>query len=417
MATSNYNTMSPSFTHGSPYYHHHPSPSMPQQQLPPPHTQPMPMTLPMMAMPPNPPHPPSHTPNANSPAMPHHLPANSPHQSNPPTSPAMHATFMDVSYQTYCNYLYHVGFLQGNFSDITLSIPSIGKQFALHSLIMSRSPTLYRQLLAQTPSQEPMVMTLEHKGIGEEAFQVVLTHLYRPLTHPELLYLVTERASLALEMMRLSDEWELPLKDMLLHTLLSHGQSEASAREWARLLAPHLENQTRDAKPLLSWLRPLDDQLVQFLIRGLPAKLEAFSTSVRMSGGLLIGKHQANGYMASKTPALRGINDLANVYATLPWIYLKHCLEHPDLPVQDTIQRYWLAGKVLDRRVQLFGPQPPLMRILQFHDTDKNNEDADIMSLTLACASRQRQAGKWDPSLYDPVLEDDDDYEYVTDDE
>lgn len=102
MTTNSYNqhTMSPSYkasgyitptANGSQYYQHTSSPSMPQQTI-----QPMQMPIPV-------------------PIMNHHLPRQQQQQQQQQyfVTPNSGVTYNDTGSQTYCNYLYHVGFLQG----------------------------------------------------------------------------------------------------------------------------------------------------------------------------------------------------------------------------------------------------------------------------------------------------------------
>ncbi|KAI8070919.1 hypothetical protein BC940DRAFT_175452 [Gongronella butleri] len=419
MATGNYSTMSSSFS--TPPYYHHASPSMAPQHVP--------MPMPMIPMPPGPHAPPPPPAATSSPAMHHANATASPAASQPngsPASPAMHATFQDVTYQSYCNYLYHVGFLQGFFSDVTVSIPSIDKEFALHSLVISRSPTFYRLIHHQQQQQQQQskqdddeatsVLTLPLENVSVEAVQMVLQHLYRPLAPADVLFLVSEHAALVLEVLMVADYLELPLKDMLLHTLLSNGFKEASAVEWARLLAPHVSS----GGAMAPFMRTIDDQLVHYLTRGLVSN--KMDSTLKMSGGMAIGKHQASGYMASKTPPMRGMAEIAQIYASLPWIYMSRCIEHVDLPVQDDLQRFWFAGNVLERRqsLQLLpennkkSRDPPIIRALRFGypaptlANSKRNDDGATMTLALLCASKQRKRGRWDPSLYYTHDDDDD---------
>ncbi|KAI8097019.1 uncharacterized protein BX664DRAFT_275473 [Halteromyces radiatus] len=262
-----------------------------------------------------------------------------------------------------------------------------------------------------------------------EAFHTVFTHLYRPLSHQEMSYLVNEKPQLCLDLIGIADYLELSLKDMLLHVILSQGFNETSAMQWVQILEPYISSPStsttyhhqpdHNMKP---WIRTLDDLLIQYLTRGLSTQLEAFSTSVKMSGGVVIGKHQAHGYMESKTLPLRGMNDLAKLYSTLPWSYLKRCMEHNDLPVQDTIQRYLFAKKVIQLRSSTTLADGTITIGLRFDTTEqqrqstitstpststanlpkRRNDDKDNTIMTLyLIKSPRRKLGKWDPSLYE----------------
>lgn len=287
-----------------------------------------------------------------------------------------------------------------------MSIPSIAKTFTLHSLILSRSPYLYQRLIQLEDGAT--VIELDYGPVSPDAFQTIFTHLYRPLAHQDMTFLMNEKPQLYLELIGIAEYLELPLKEILLHVLLSQGfNNETSALRWVHFLQPYATHS--------GWAKTVDDRLVQYLTRGLSTQLEAFSTSVKMSGGVVIGKNPTHGYMTSKTIPLRGMTDLANLYATLPWIYLKRCLEHPDLPVQDTIQRYYFTKKVLHLRsstaiaqgeglitvgLRFDGQQQQQQQ--QPTNTKKRFDDKDTMVMILSLnKTPRRKQGKWDPSLYE----------------
>ncbi|CAO3622983.1 unnamed protein product [Cunninghamella blakesleeana] len=476
MTTNTYNqhTMSPNYkasgyitptANGLQYYQHTSSPSMPHQTI-----QPMQMPIPV-------------------PIMNHHLPRQQQQQQQFFINQNSGVAYNDTGSQAYCNYLYHVGFLQGHFSDVTISIPSISKTFALHSLIVSRSPYLYRRLLdlqQQQDEDESSFIELDYGPALIESFHTIFTHLYRPLSRQDIAYFANEKPQVCLELIDIAEYLEIPLKDMLVHAILSQGFNENSALLWSMHLKQYIiidsttsfkkkatsssnNNNTNsgnvDQQYLKPWVRSIDEHLLQYLTRGLSTKLEAFTTSVKMSGGFTIGKHQAHGYMASKTLPLRGMTELAKIYAKLPWCYLKRCLENPDLPVQDSIQRYLFSKKVFQLRssdpnktVDGFDSkafdEKSIIITLRFDDSmetsssqntnvpsssasstlstptminsslnnnsnsnnnnssankkKKDEKDSLLMTISLIKSPR-RKVGKWDPSLYDLESDDDDD--------
>ncbi|KAI8341413.1 hypothetical protein BC941DRAFT_449835 [Chlamydoabsidia padenii] len=308
--------------------------------------------------------------------------------------------------QSYCNYFYQVGFQQGNFSDITVSIPSLKKIFSLHSLVLSRSPYLYQRLV-NLPKYEPSVIELDYGPATIESFHLIFSHLYRPLSRQELAYLANEKPQIYLELIGVADYLELvALKDMLLHVILSQGFNESLAMRWIQLLQPF-----SSTKP---WVKQLDERLLDYLIRDLPTILDVFPTSVKSNGGIMIGKHRVEGYMASKSFPRRGMTDLVEFYSTLPLVYLKRCLEHPDLPVQDSIQRYQFAKQVLQQRrnsvnygkervvlgLQSDSHHPSIHTSAFDKHLDSKNNNNTIMTVSLIQAPKPK-LGKWNPSLYD----------------
>ncbi|CAO3632277.1 unnamed protein product [Mucor hiemalis] len=110
--------------------------------------------------------------------------------------------------------------------------------------------------------------------------------------------------------------------------------------------------------------------------------------------------------MPSRTPPMRGLMDLARAYANLPQHLMICCLEHPDLPVQDAIQRSYFAKRVLSivssmnshRQGQLPHHQQQykvnnnLMAVLKFEN------GVDTIAVVKQTGLKK---GCWDPKLYD----------------
>ncbi|KAF7727064.1 hypothetical protein EC973_008027 [Apophysomyces ossiformis] len=275
----------------------------------------------------------------------------------------------------YCDYLYHVGYLQGQFSDVNLTVPRLQKTYALHSLIISRSPEIYRRL-----TQNPHSIELD-LDISPEALHTILGHLYKPLSHHDLCYFASEKPRVCAELLDAAEQLGLDqLLDRTLH-IVAQSLSQSSVYYWITAMHSFNDKHRR-------WVESLDHHLVQYLTIGLATQLEAFSTTVKMSGGAYIGGIHAYGYMPSKTPPTRGMMDLAHVYAVLPLDYLKRCLEHVDLPVQDAIQRYHFAKQVLTIRENL--GKHGLSVVLRV-DGEAN----------LLIVKKAKKIGKWDPSQYD----------------
>ncbi|KAG0163667.1 hypothetical protein DFQ30_011200, partial [Apophysomyces sp. BC1015] len=257
---------------------------------------------------------------------------------------------------------------------VTLTVPRLQKTYALHALIISRSPEIYRRLV-----QNPHTIELD-LDVSLEALHTVIGHLYRPLSHHDLCYLASEKPRICVELLDASEQLGLEqLVERVLH-IVAQSLTQSSVHYW--ITATHTFNNKHRR-----WTEALEHHLVQYLTIGLATQLEAFSTTVKMSGGACIGRIQAFGYMPSKTPPTRGMMALAHVYAVLPLDYLKRCLEHTDLPVQDAIQRYHFAKQVLTLR-ESHGKHG-LSAVLRV-DGEAN----------LLIVKKAKKVGKWDPSHY-----------------
>ncbi|KAI9016450.1 hypothetical protein CLU79DRAFT_763972 [Phycomyces nitens] len=297
----------------------------------------------------------------------------------PPMVPIGTPIFSDHNMQDYCDYLYHVGFLQGQFSDIHIVFPTLQKSYALHSLVLSRSPAFFRRL--SQPHGKSLEIDLD---LSSEAIYTVLSHLYRPLSYGDVCFTVNENPRVALELLEATEELEMEgLSDMLMHSINQH-LNQISVYHWIRLLRSFSGSQKR-------WIETLQHHLVQYLTHRLVNQLEAFPIGAKMTGGICIGQNEAFGYMPTKTPPLRGMVELARAYSLLPESYMKLCLEHEDLPVQDMIQRFHFAKQVL-----MFREQRGKQNITAVMRFDQN-------PCVLIVKKVGRKPGRWDLSQYDKV--------------
>ncbi|KAG5457156.1 MAG: hypothetical protein BJ554DRAFT_2904 [Olpidium bornovanus] len=104
--------------------------------------------------------------------------------------PALTRAQRDRHHGAVCDHLYHTGFLNGLFSDVTVNVPNLvggGKAYNLHSLILARSPYLYR-LLLESPTQSEITLAFDNDQITEDGLAISIGHLYagysQHLVHP-----------------------------------------------------------------------------------------------------------------------------------------------------------------------------------------------------------------------------------------
>lgn len=246
----------------------------------------------------------------------------------------------------------------GHFSDITVSFSSVQKSYALHRLILARSPMIYRRLMTDTRVQHEKFLELDIAA-SFETIHTIIGHLYRPLGYQDLHFIVNENPHLAAELLDAAQEFEL---DMLSHHLLhlvQHCMNQNTVFFWMDAILSR-QHQT--------WLDMVDHYIVHYLTVLLPHQLGSFSSSspsqetsndTSSSSSLRFG--DCTPVLSSKQPlddkATSSTMDLAQLYADLPVKYLKRCLEHEELAVGSSstttlIQRYHFALQVLQYREQ-----------------------------------------------------------------
>ncbi|GAA5801983.1 hypothetical protein HPULCUR_007443 [Helicostylum pulchrum] len=378
-------------------YQQHPPPLRHQQQMN------MGFAMPMIShlMPPH--HPSHQPPNFFHPPPP------------PPPPPPMYSN--DQTNGQYMDYGYHpnVPFMQpGYYSDITVFVPTLQKSFALNSNILKRSPILRQRIIEEQSS------TLElDLYVLLETFQTIMGHLNHPLTPQDILFLASEKPQIAIELLEASEE--LGINDLLIAILAVLKQNLVhlkTAMIYVNAMEPY--QPLEDEEPR-HWVEALEEHVVSFMVRVLPAQLDAFSTSVKVSGNVLIGQISACGYMPSRTPPKQGLTSLARAYAALPQHLMIRCLEHPALPAQDAIQRSYFAKRVLSivdsmnqqqhqqhQQQQQQHQQQPQQR-QNIHSSSNNNNLMAVMKFekgieTIAIVRQTGlKKGCWNPKLYGTI--------------
>lgn len=249
----------------------------------------------------------------------------------------------------------------GRFSDITVSFPSVQKSYALHRLILARSPMIYRRLMTDIRVQHENILELDITT-SFETIHTIIGHLYRPLGYQDLHFIVNENPHLAAELLDAAQEFEL---DMLSHHLLHLVQQCMNQNTVFFWMDAILSRQHQ------TWIDRVDHYIVHYLTVLLPHQLGSFSssssssletsndTTTTTSSSLRFG--DCTPVLSTKQPlndnTTSSTMDLAQLYADLPATYLKRCLEHEELAVGSSssttlIQRYHFALQVLQYREQ-----------------------------------------------------------------
>ncbi|KAI8979772.1 hypothetical protein BDF20DRAFT_871566 [Mycotypha africana] len=409
-----------------PHYGLPPPHLQPPQQAPPPRHQqqqqqmPIPLPVPMMnhMMPPHhqhhhaaaPPHHPHHAPPPQPPNFFHPAavavaasggPPPPPHTGPPAHAPPHHqpmypadqpgGQYIDYGAAAAAAAGYPMGFISpGYYSDITVYVPTLQKHYALNTTILSRSPVLYQRMM----EEQSNTMELD-LYVLPETFHTIIGHLNRPLSPQEIMFLATEKPQIAIELLEAAEELGLdPLLDALMLALSQNLNHRKTAMTYIQAMEPYQPLEEEEPR---RWVGLLEEDIIIFMVKRLSSQLEAFSTSVKVSGNVMIGSVNACGYMPSRTPPMRGFNDLARAFAALPHHLMVRCLEHPLLPVQDAIQRSSFAKRVLamwksNNEFHQRQGQPEFLVVMKF---DKGVDSIAVVKET------PLKKGRWNPQLYE----------------
>lgn len=255
------------------------------------------------------------------------------------------------------------------FSDVTVTVPALQKSYALHSIIISQSPKLYRRLM----NRSHHVVELDLR-VSADAVNTVIGHLYQPLPHNDLCFIVNENPQLYLELLIAAQELELEnLQHQMLH-ILGQNLTQNSVFYWMATL---------HSMPHQPWTKVVDQHIVQYLTQALPKQLGAFSTK---ETSVSFGPSSPS---VVRCQTAQGLTELARTYASLPLKYLKRCLEHKSL-VHDAVQRYNFAKQVLHYREQ--SGKRGLAVVMHFEADD--NVGIKVIR------KQAYKPGRWNPSLY-----------------
>lgn len=264
----------------------------------------------------------------------------------------------------------------------------------------------------QSPSLELDLYVLQ------ETFNIIIGHLSRQITHQEIMFYATEKPQIAIELLEASEELGLDqLLEPILVALNQNLNHQKTAMIYVNAMEPYQPLEEEEPR---RWVELLEEDVVSFMVKGLSAQLDAFSTHVKVSGDFLIGQIRACGYMPSRTPPKHGLTDLARAYAALPQHLMIRCLEHPQLPVQDAIQRSIFAKMVLAMVDSMNQHQHQQLHQQQqhhhhHHQQQRQNQHSSNTSNHLMAVMKfengkdtiavVRQTGlkkgSWDPKLYE----------------
>ncbi|CEP11756.1 hypothetical protein [Parasitella parasitica] len=382
-------------------YQQHSTPPPPHPLQPHQQQIPMPMPVPMI----------NHHHHHHHPQLIHQPPSFFHPPLPPPPPQPMYPTdqaggqYMDYAAASNGGYHPSMGYMQQGYypADITVYVPTLHKTFALNSSILSRSPVLCQRIMEEQSN------TLElDLYVHPETFDTVINHLILPLTPEYISFLANEKPQIAIELLEASEELGLePLLNGLLVKLKRNLHSLKTAMTYIDAMEPY---QPLGEEEPRRWVETLEEDIVSFMVKGLSSQLEAFSTSVKVSGNVVIGQVNACGYMPSRTPPMRGFMDLARAYSALPQHLMIRCLEHPALPVQDAIQRNLLffyikhpaqpvCSKSLDhcqqQQYSTFHQRPSASQLIAVMKFDKGTDTIAVVRETAL------KKGCWDPKLYD----------------
>ncbi|KAI8064607.1 hypothetical protein BC940DRAFT_305501 [Gongronella butleri] len=228
----------------------------------------------------------------------------------PPPPPPPHA-FITTD-QELCDYLYHMGFVQGACTDTVVTVGHCQKE--AHALMLGRSPKL-QQLLSAQGKKKKKQLSLGDAPLTatEEVVHTAIAHFYRPLHQQDILYLFARPRTL-LGLLDFAAYLELHPLCAMIYDALNHEWTLDTIVFWL----PYLElGASADTASVA--------HATHFLTAVLPAQLDAFGPD--------------NNYI-----------DLAHVYAHLPLPLLKRCIEHEKLTARDPMQRLHFAKQVLALR-------------------------------------------------------------------
>lgn len=270
---------------------------------------------------------------------------------------------------------------------MTVYVPTLQKHYALNSSILSRSPVLFQRIRDESPcnTKQPLELDLY---VLPETFHTIIGHLNRPLTPQEIMFLVHEKPHIAVELLEACEELGL---DQLMHVLLAtlnQHMNPATIMIYTEAMAPYQPLEEEEPR---RWVEILERDIVSFLMATFKEEDEDEGVVMdddeeRRKTGKRVMFGQVNVTSSRNTLSAR-LDALSRCVADLPPHLMIRCLEHPHLPVQNSIQSSVFAKEVLSRR----SDRDMWMVVLRFA---RGKDSIAVVKQT------GLKKGKWDPTLY-----------------
>lgn len=310
-----------------------------------------------------------------------------------------------------------------------MSFPVQGRIYALHRIVMVRSPMLYRELMAPSTANgyHGNLLHISIPG-SSEALHIALGHLYRPLSMHDIEYLMVNTQSHQppiqhiCDLIQIADALELPLLHQQLIQIMQQHLNQDTIVSWMNELRRRhafLSSQS-DNKISAKWMRTLDEIIVHFLIHTLPCQLlqihgnntnhwqngfeeeqnyddDSATETLLFFGTIPVNMIQgSNKCMTLSSNKTGRYDELIHMYARTPLLYLKRCLEYKNLLSKSVLWRYTFAKRVLYERECKQSRRPAtkshgLAVVLEFDNSSsssKNTKD-DSSSISIRIMMQQ----------------------------
>lgn len=226
---------------------------------------------------------------------------------------------------------------------------------------------------------------------SREALHLALGHLYQPFSMNEIMYMMLYMPSYQSPVRRICDlllvaySLELPLLQRQLIQLVNHYLNKDTMIAWMNELLVHhtfLSTSPDDNAKSPKWIRTLDNMIIYFLVYILPPQLlwapsnqSAWANHHEFAASTLL--YLGNNPVSHDTRMipLANLDQLIHVYANIPMLYLKQCLEHKDFLSRNTLWRYDFSKRVLGVRE---GNQPRRAAVVLEFPGNTDNDQGGI---------------------------------------
>ncbi|KAI9301822.1 hypothetical protein BJ944DRAFT_270893 [Cunninghamella echinulata] len=278
--------------------------------------------------------------------------------------------------QEYGDYLYQYGFKQGRFADTVVEVTQINKSFSLHAIILARSSIFFGLLQEEKnkmnhqqhhPIKKNKIkyhLTFHDlpSSVTEEVMTTVLSHLYRPMTIQDIMYLFARPRNL-LAMLDVADYLDIQSLTSMIYDALRHEWNFETILFWL----PYLDQTTSTITPPMDKNENENEKGDEKNKNKKNGNNQKHST---MSASMSFGIHYLTQTLPVQLESFYGDNymDLAHVYSHLPLGLLEKCIEHDHLCVRDPMQRFEFAKKVIALRESMLEANDGVSVTLRFND-------------------------------------------------
>ncbi|CAG8735108.1 3854_t:CDS:1, partial [Ambispora leptoticha] len=227
-----------------------------------------------------------------------------------------------------------IGTVDRHFSDISLKVEhsTFKQHYHLNAINIARSPFIYDAL--NNSSSDEITLFLDVANITPEAIRICFAHMIEPSLH---------RINPSNARNVFAAAYYLGTKDICAWSLeiMKKDINQKTVISYVEFFKEHYQE----------YAVPIEDSCYAFLVRKLPRVFQAFKSNTNNTNHLHEGQNVCKLQSGSGFCHNHGYQELLNIYAQLPFTWVKRILESKNLDVTSNM-RYKFAKDLIAKRLE-----------------------------------------------------------------